>query len=281
MKTRLVCSAPILECLSLPSSRSSSTTSQSIQGGSKNEDEEKEERNEEKTDEGAINYSDPSPSWRESIRIQMEEELEQRVREALETPPLERAKKADHNRQDRKSSQTLNELNSHIVFGLAGSNRDVLKSRKWRALQAKRQVQRLMRMNYIQPTPPVDYVFQDGLSRSNQAEFPGVFGLSSLSEGVKDLRQSFDKYPSLTQIQRQFYTKHGFLANLNGQGNNFRNENGKYKDRYGVERDQDGPFWPSDCGPLFATPRFKWFNDLPPEPLFFHVHSKYHIRPKP
>ncbi|XP_052085514.1 uncharacterized protein LOC127723104 isoform X7 [Mytilus californianus] len=273
MKTRLVCSAPILECLSLPSSRSSSTTSQSIQGGSKNGDEEKEERNEEKTDEGAINYSDPTPSWRESIRQQMEEELEQRVREALETPPLERAKKTDINRQDRKSSQTLNELNSHIVFGLAGTNRDVLKSRKWRALQAKRQVQRLMRMNYIQPTPPVDYVFQDTLSRSNQADFPGVFGLSSLSEGVKDLRQSFDKYPSLTQIQRQFYTKHGFLANLNGQGNNFRNENGKYKDRYGVERDQDGPFWPSDCGPLFATPRFQWFNDLPPEPLFFHVHN--------
>ena len=220
-------------------------------------------------------FTDPTPSWRESIRRQMEEELEQRVREALETPPLERAKRAEVNSKERKSCQTLNELNSHIVFGLTGTNRDVLKSRKWRALQAKRQVQRLMRMNYIQPTPPVDYVFQEGLSRSNQADFPGVFGLTSLSEGVKDLRQSFEKYPSLTQIQRQFYTKHGFLATINsGHGNNLKRENGKYKDRYGVERDQDGPFWPSDCGPLFPTPRFQWFDNIPPEPLFFHVHSK-------
>ena len=273
MKTRLVCSAPIPDCLSLPSSRSSSTSSQSLQGGGKADDEEKEEKNEGKSTENQL--CDPTPSWRESIRRQMEEELEQRVREALETPPLERAKRAEVSSKERKSCQTLNELNSHIVFGLTGTNRDVLKSRKWRALQAKRQVQRLMRMNYIQPTPPVDYVFQEGLSRSNQADFPGVFGLTSLSEGVKDLRQSFEKYPSLTQIQRQFYTKHGFLATINsGHGNNLKRENGKYKDRYGVERDQDGPFWPSDCGPLFPTPRFQWFDNVPPEPLFFHVHNQ-------
>jgi hypothetical protein len=83
--------------------------------------------------------------------------LEQRVREALEPPPLERAKRAEVNSKERKSCQTLNELNSHIVFGLTGTNRDVLKSRKWRALQAKRQVQRLMRMNYIQPFPFLNY----------------------------------------------------------------------------------------------------------------------------
>jgi hypothetical protein len=39
----------------------------------------------------------------------MEEELEQRVREALETPPLERAKRAEVNSKERKSCQTLNE----------------------------------------------------------------------------------------------------------------------------------------------------------------------------
>ena len=42
MKTRLVCSAPIPECDSFPSSRSSSTTSQSVLGGSKGDDEERE-----------------------------------------------------------------------------------------------------------------------------------------------------------------------------------------------------------------------------------------------
>lgn len=54
MKTRLVCSAPIPDCLSLPSSRSSSTSSQSLQGGSKLEDEEKEEKNDEKSAENQI-----------------------------------------------------------------------------------------------------------------------------------------------------------------------------------------------------------------------------------
>lgn len=54
MKTRLVCSAPIPDCLSLPSSRSSSTSSQSLQGGGKADDEEKEERNEGKSTENQI-----------------------------------------------------------------------------------------------------------------------------------------------------------------------------------------------------------------------------------
>lgn len=31
-------------------------------------------------------------------------------------------------------------------------------------------------------------------------------------------------------------------------------EGGKYKDKYGIVRDEHGPFWPSENGPMFPPP---------------------------
>lgn len=213
----------------------------------------------------------------------MEDELNARVREALETPPLERAERQrlTNQQQQQNSRSHLEKLNSHLLFELNDKNHAYLKARKWRALQAKRQMQNLMRMNYTltpAPTSTIDVIFKDKLSKSNQDEFPGVFGLQTFSEGIKD-RNSLDKYPSLKQIHRQFYTKEGFLTALDAghfpDGSKFDcNENGAYKDRFGVLRDQHGPFWPGEWGPLFPTPRFQWFTDVPEEPLFTSAHSK-------
>ena len=221
--------------------------------------------------------------WKEEIRKRMEDELNARVREALETPPLERAERQrlTNQQQQQNSRSHLEKLNSHLLFELNDKNHAYLKARKWRALQAKRQMQNLMRMNYTltpAPTSTIDVIFKDKLSKSNQDEFPGVFGLQTFSEGIKD-RNSLDKYPSLKQIHRQFYTKEGFLTALDAghfpDGSKFDcNENGAYKDRFGVLRDQHGPFWPGEWGPLFPTPRFQWFTDVPEEPLFTSAHSK-------
>nr|XP_022332438.1 uncharacterized protein LOC111129975 isoform X15 [Crassostrea virginica] len=221
--------------------------------------------------------------WKEEIRKRMEDELNARVREALETPPLERAERQrlTNQQQQQNSRSHLEKLNSHLLFELNDKNHAYLKARKWRALQAKRQMQNLMRMNYTltpAPTSTIDVIFKDKLSKSNQDEFPGVFGLQTFSEGIKD-RNSLDKYPSLKQIHRQFYTKEGFLTALDAghfpDGSKFDcNENGAYKDRFGVLRDQHGPFWPGEWGPLFPTPRFQWFTDVPEEPLFTSAHNQ-------
>ncbi|XP_055995591.1 uncharacterized protein LOC125648400 isoform X7 [Ostrea edulis] len=220
--------------------------------------------------------------WKEEIRKRMEDELNARVREALETPPLERAERQRLSSQQQQSARSsLDKLNSHLLFELNDKNHAYLKARKWRALQAKKQMQNLMRMNYTltpAPTSTIDVIFKDKLSKSNQDEFPGVFGLQTFSEGIKD-RNSLEKYPSLKQIHRQFYTKEGFLAALNSghfpDGSKFDcNENGAYKDRFGVIRDQHGPFWPGEWGPLFPTPRFQWFTDILEEPLFTSAHNQ-------
>ena len=44
--------------------------------------------------------------------------------------------------------------------------------------------------------------------------------------------------------------------------------NGCYKDRFGIERDVDGPFWPEGIGPLHPTPHHKRLH-LDEEPMSF------------
>ncbi|XP_062568587.1 uncharacterized protein LOC134230763 isoform X2 [Saccostrea cucullata] len=274
MKTRQVSSAPLAG--SPLSSRSSSCSSLSFEGIP----DEVARLSEEKSKN--LKGGDETV-WKEEIRKRMEDELNARVREALETPPLERAERQrlSNQQQQQTARSNLEKLNSHLLFELNDKNHAYLKARKWRALQAKKQMQHLMRMNYTltpAPTSTIDVIFKDKLSKSNQDEFPGVFGLQTFSEGIKD-RNSLEKYPSLKQIHRQFYTKDGFLAALDSghfpDGSKFDcNENGAYKDRFGVVRDQHGPFWPGEWGPLFPTPRFKWFTDIPEEPLFTSAHNQ-------
>ncbi|XP_033727310.1 cytosolic carboxypeptidase 3-like isoform X28 [Pecten maximus] len=268
MKTREVSSAPVPDVGREFSSGSSSPASASFGIDEIS-------RVSEAKSKGIAKGSDEA-SWKETIRLQMEDELNQRVREALETPPLERAEKQKHTHPG--SGSRTDGFGSRIIFNF--DNRDYLNSQNWRAIQAQRQMQRLVRMNYIQQNPNIDFMFRDELSKSNQDEFPGVFGLENLSEGIKDLnRQSLEKYPTLRQIHRQFYTKEGYLAALRAgkfpDGTKISVEgNGTYVDKFGVVRDGNGPFWPSDVGPLFPTPRFLWFTEhLPVEPLFFHIHN--------
>jgi len=227
--------------------------------------------------------------WRDSIRQQMEAELDQRVRDALETPPPE--KNHGNNNNDSKngnSKRELENLNAHVLLDLSDKERNYLKSRRWKALQAKRQMQKFISMNYGHPpnSSRIEVVFRDELSKSNQDEYPGVFGLTSFSEGVKDLneihRKQFDKYPTLRQLHKQYYTKEGFLtASRNGKfpdGTAFnKDSDGSYEDKFGVIRNSHGPFWPNDWGPLFPAPKFVWKMDMPVEPLYYFFKSKYNF----
>lgn len=219
-------------------------------------------------------------TWRESIHKQMEEELSQRVRDALETPPLERM---ERQKNVHGNDSDLKELNSHILFDLTDKD-EYLRSRRWRALQAKRQMRKIMSMDYISPPSPsrIEFMFKDELSRSNQDEFPGVFGLNTFSDNIRDNENHFhvERLPLVRNFQQQFYTKNGFVAALHDgkfpDGTPISKDgNGCYTDQYGVVRNEDGPFWPAECTPLFATPHFQWWLETPREPLQFFVKSKY------
>ncbi|KAL5014989.1 hypothetical protein ScPMuIL_009259 [Solemya velum] len=218
-------------------------------------------------------------TWRESIHKQMEEELSQRVREALETPPLERM---ERQKNVRGNEHDLKELNSHILFNLTDKD-EYLRSRRWRASQAKRQMRKIMSMDYISPSSPsrIEFMFKDELSRSNQDEFPGVFGLNTFSENSRENENHFhvERLPLVRSFQQQFYTKNGFIAALHDgkfpDGTPISKDgNGCYTDQYGVVRNEDGPFWPAECTPLFATPHFQWWLETPREPLQFFVKNQ-------
>ncbi|XP_012935405.1 uncharacterized protein LOC106011190, partial [Aplysia californica] len=176
------------------------------------------------------------PRWRESVRQQMEYELSRRVREALETPPLERIQvrrsrgsetcreppgdwrtpanlpltasrssapkltgppaRREQSRKDQRSP----DINAHLLLDLSERERDFLTSRRWKTLQAKKFSDKPdMAFLPERSGHQIEFLFRDELSRSNQDEYPGVFGLGNLSEGIKNIRDDYSvavsRYP--------------------------------------------------------------------------------------
>ncbi|XP_059175471.1 cytosolic carboxypeptidase 2-like [Physella acuta] len=211
------------------------------------------------------------PRWREMVRQKMESDLSRRVREALETPPLERMQK----RNQQAKQKEIEDLNAHLMIDLTEKERDYLRTKRWKALQLKKQESAEMSFT-SQRNKPMDLLFRDELSRSNYDEYPGVLGLDNLSEGIKNIRDDYSvsvsRYMGAKPKARHFYTKEGFRKAVKSghvpPGIQFLDEAGTYMDKYGVVRNNDGPFWPVECLPLFPTPTFKWWTDLSPEPLY-------------
>ncbi|KAK3786721.1 hypothetical protein RRG08_057997 [Elysia crispata] len=179
------------------------------------------------------------------------------------------------------------DINSHVLLDLSDRERDFLRTKRWKALQARKLAEKggpemtFMSHTHRSAQPPhgqqIEFLFRDELSRSNHDEYPGVFGLGNLSEGIKNIRDEYSvavsRYPGAKPKPRHFYTKEGFMKALKTgnlpQGMHFLDDSGTYIDKYGVIRNNDGPFWPVESVPMFSTPRFKWWTALSPEPLYF------------
>ncbi|KAL8585688.1 hypothetical protein ACOMHN_022335 [Nucella lapillus] len=244
-----------------------------------------------KSDEGhnylvvAVDYlTADEPQWRQTIRDQMESELERRVREALATPPRERLNRRRQLAKQRSMPRV--DLNAHLLLGLSEKEQNRLKTERWRALQADKEA--IMSYFPNSSNAQVEFIFRDQLSKSNQDQFPGVFGLESFSEGIKNIREDYTN--SLSRYggggsnsthaakpkTRHFYTKEGFLKALRSGSlppgvQILDAEAGRYVDKYGVERSGDGPFWPVESVPLYPTPKFKWWGSIGVEPLYTHL----------
>ncbi|PVD32061.1 hypothetical protein C0Q70_07488 [Pomacea canaliculata] len=204
------------------------------------------------------------PRWRQSIRDQMETELERRVREALSTPPQERLERQRQQAARQRLRQPRPEQHqSSALEGPASTERHH------------------ELLPFSGGTGGVH--LRDELCKSNQDEFPGVFGLDSFSEGIKNIREDYtnviDRYAGNKPKARHFYTKEGFLKAIKTgslpAGVQVLGETGRYVDKYGVMRNSDGPFWPLECVPLFPTPKFKWWGDTSSELLYFHLPGKF------
>nr|KAG5691080.1 hypothetical protein BaRGS_027584 [Batillaria attramentaria] len=174
-----------------------------------------------------------APQWRQSIRDQMETELERRVREALATPPQE---KLNRRRQMEKQKMQRVDINAHLLLDLTDREQNSLKTQRWKALQAQKDA---IMTYFPSNSSQVEFIFRDELSKSNQDEFPGVFGLESFSEGIKNIREDYtnviNRYGSKPKT-RHFYTKEGFLKALRTgnlpSGVQFLDDTGRYVDKY-------------------------------------------------
>lgn len=216
----------------------------------------------------------------------MEEDLAQRVRDALETPPLEKMAKKRREILQRRAAENYPEierLNAQFVLEI-DQEQEFVEKKNWKSWRANRLMRKMMALQASQSRSNFDMIFKDELSRSNHASFPGVFGLDTMSEGVKDYNPSAGSGLSLLDksLRRQASTKAGFLEAIrNGRcldgSAMHRRADGSYVDKYGVVRTVDGPFWPLEAGPLFATPRFKWDTVLPNEPYSMATRGKCHL----
>ena len=237
--------------------------------------------------------------WKESIRKQMEEEINRRVREALETPNSERQEK--HLQQKIcKQQQQLQELerhNAHIELDLSEKEHEFQRTQKWKAMQAKHRIRRLMTQsqldftNSLQASLKHDY-FNGELAATACGDNPysSLFPLHT-SDSVKnfgyyakisDKAQNHFGKLSMAERHEFFYafTRNGFREALKTgrlpDGSNLDEMgDGKYVDKYGIVRDQHGPFWPSDFGPLFPSPVLNRLSQTAPELLTYELPGLY------
>lgn len=88
-------------------------------------------------------------------------------------------------------------------------------------------------------------------------------GIKSHSHYANVAKKAERNFGSLSTVERfEFFyafTKNGFreamrLGRLPDGSELKKTENGKYKDKFGIVRDEDGPFWPHENGPLFPAP---------------------------
>ena len=187
----------------------------------------------------------------------------------------------------------MEKLNAHIEKDLHGSRDDVMGNRKWRAYQARRKMKEMMSDSDYQTHPAytgklnVNFLFNTELSRTNHPDYPGVYGLDTLSEGYKNYShyakisaKVAENFGALTDQQRHefFYSfsKEGFRDALRTgrlpDGSEISDlGSGRYVDKYGVIRDKHGPFWPPGHGPLYPAPIHICLPDPKPEPLSHYL----------
>lgn len=157
-----------------------------------------------------------------------------------------------------------------------------LKARQWKELQKKR-MRKQMSDNSFERKFILS--FKEELSKSNQDQYPGVFGLERNSEGVKTYGRlaKFDNIAILTPQEKQrlysIFTKEGFHEALTcgkfKDGSDLKQlPNGKYQDRYGIIRDEHGPFWPPDYGPMFPAPKHEQLPIQEEELLWMDIPGK-------
>lgn len=92
---------------------------------------------------------------------------------------------------------------------------------------------------------------------------------------AKLAEKALNDYEKLNAFEKHqffnFFTKDAFIDALRtgrlADGSFLQKIGSNYVDRYGIEKDEYGPFWPSDYGPLCPTPKLARISQWKFEPL--------------
>ena len=194
------------------------------------------------------------------------------------------------NRQDRRTSMKLSypgitSRHGRLYDDEPSERTYVSDKKQWKIIKAERQLRRFMQSQKQrhdkQSSSETNYVLDTelfGYGSSTAADELSAF--SHLPAHVKchkhyatiALKAERD-LGSLSAVERFAYfyafTKNGFCESVKigrlPDGSGLKSlGNGKFKDKYGIVRDEHGSFWPPDVGPLFAPPAL--LRVLPPKP---------------
>ncbi|KAJ8020790.1 Cytosolic carboxypeptidase 3 [Holothuria leucospilota] len=227
---------------------------------------------------GDVHNEEPG-RWKEEIQKSIEREIERRVRDALETPPLERMRRNKHRAKLRKlqREKELEEQQKFLSLAECNSYAQNLPS---------------LRLRY--PWNDVNssiryYEMQESLCNEKQGnpqnyqQGPGFAGSNGLTDTMATASPTLqallerttndgsdpqdDRDQFIADIKRKAYhryTREGFKEALKrGKLKLKKIGNGKFMDKNGVILTADGPFWPPECGPLY--PKQQHISHVPEE----------------
>ena len=169
--------------------------------------------------------------------------------------------------------------------------REFLQTSRWRTLQAKRRIRRLLAPSSSSACPSDDEdhppqlpnICRKQLPKDTRENSAGILGLYKSPKGVKSkchyakvAEKAMSNFGELTDSEKHefFYafTRGGFKDSLGvgelPDGSKIEEtKRGKYKDKYGIIRDEHGPFWPPDYGPLHPAQEHRGRKEPAAEPL--------------
>eukprot|EP00057_Strongylocentrotus_purpuratus_P007592 XP_011662066.1 PREDICTED: uncharacterized protein LOC580601 isoform X6 [Strongylocentrotus purpuratus] len=246
--------------------------------------------------------------WKQNIQEQIEKELERRVRDALETPPLERMRKNKHKARLRKQQQKKKEEEKKsLSLEECDSHAQALPSLKekfpWNDVNSpftyfddpnsptwfERQIYN-NQYNDCGSESSAGYLDVNGNHRTQEerdASSRNSARPRTRSAGVALTRErqriaddkggdtDAEEDRTIAEMRRKTFhrfTSAGFKeAMRKGKGMLKKIGDGKYVDKNGVILSVDGPFWPQECGPLYPKPDHIKKVPSSAEPLFDKV----------
>uniref|UniRef100_UPI00398E6297 cytosolic carboxypeptidase 2-like isoform X2 n=1 Tax=Pristiophorus japonicus TaxID=55135 RepID=UPI00398E6297 len=217
--------------------------------------------------------SSRNQTWQESLKNQLEAELEHRVLETLDTSTSERARRFNVNVDEQKNDQCeitedlLQALPLNFLSGTESPTRAVTHiglpdcHRAWGShlSDALKQCYKIKGLE-----ASMKELFHSSLQQSDFNAFPGgvytldkniQFGLGSKDPTIKGLMRD-RVLPLLDHKQlKKFkkYSKEGFLEIISRKRKSKLKEDSNNTN--GDPSNRHGPFWPPGFGPLYSTPR--------------------------